>query len=733
MTIQRFLLLALGILFFSGISFALSCGDTIYTSVTLASDLGPCNTAYALMTGEDDIVVDCAGYTIYGNGTNIGIKNSPASQSNITIKNCNFQDFEYAVYLAGGVYDSTVSNNDAYNCSQACFYLLSSHDNTFTLNTAMDSAVGFHLENSLSNVLYLNTANNNTIGFFLSNSDGNDVSGNDADDNSDAGFAFQGSDLNVLSANTAYNSGDKGVWLIASSNNTLTSNKVSGGSSPDGAGFYLLYGSANNTLTGNIAFDSDEAAFRLEYGCNDNTFTYNVARDSNMGYYVFQGIGNNFTYNNAYNNSIHGFYFDNSLSNTLTNNTAYDNVNGFYLYKGADNTLSGNTARDNGAYGTRINDANRTTITDDHYYGNKDDFNFRSTAVTGLTVSLSGVVFDNPAGGLSNYTNISMDDVLGATLEEYNMGWTSSPAPNPGYESFAGKFINITPALGTPSIDSITWHWLENETTGYNESKFWLWKWNGTWSMLNNTPDTSANTLSLSDLEPSSVFAILYATVPDDSDGDGVPDDEDACPDTPGNPDWQGCPYADEVEVKMHIVDVAGTGACPGPGNSCWVYPEGVEVRVYDREDPTFIAKWTSHPDAADLPEIFADEIGLVGSCTTNASGVCTAGEEEPGEYLVLGKYYDEAEDKTVYISAYKNADDFVEGLATKDLQFMKQIKNNGQVDYKPISQVHVEGEESAGKDKGKPAKTEEPSLGLILAVLAILLVAVLFIIRRKQ
>jgi len=46
---------------------ALSCGDTITTSTTLTSNLGPC-TSTGIFMGANGITLDCNGYTISGDG-----------------------------------------------------------------------------------------------------------------------------------------------------------------------------------------------------------------------------------------------------------------------------------------------------------------------------------------------------------------------------------------------------------------------------------------------------------------------------------------------------------------------------------------------------------------------------------------------------------------------------------------------------------------------------------------
>ncbi|MBU0532560.1 hypothetical protein KKB44_03635, partial [Candidatus Micrarchaeota archaeon] len=76
------------------------------------------------------------------------------------------------------------------------------------------------------------------------------------------------------------------------------------------------------------------------------------------------------------------------------------------------------------------------------------------------------------------------------------------------------------------SINEITWHWLTSELGGYDESTFELWRYDSSgWTNMGATLDTGANTLSLTNMIPASVYGILQntSTTPEDEN----PNDED--------------------------------------------------------------------------------------------------------------------------------------------------------------------------------------------------------------
>ena len=90
---------------------------------------------------------------------------------------------------------------------------------------------------------------------------------------------------------------------------------------------------------------------------------------------------------------------------------------------------------------------------------------------------------------------------------------------------------------------------------------------------------------------------------------------------------------------------------------------------------------------------MFEDDIGRVGSCTTDSTGVCIAGEETLGDYLVIVKYFDVATGKIVYTGLPKSPGDFdITGLASKDFQILKVVKKNGDIQFAGGKKVVVTG-----------------------------------------
>jgi len=154
-----------------------------------------------------------------------------------------------------------------------------------------------------------------------------------------------------------------------------------------------------------------------------------------------------------------------------------------------------------------------------------------------------------------------------------------------------------------------------------------------------------------------------------DTDFDGFNDcTADACIGTSGQ--FQGCPVGDKNIVTFHTVNIGGTTSTALP-------LAGVEVRVFDRNNANFrLIAGSKNPDGSLYGIVFEADQGKIGSCITDGLGICIAGEAQVGDYLVIIKYYDSATGKTVYVGRPKSPSDFKNGLATKDFQVIKVLKN---------------------------------------------------------
>ncbi len=161
----------------------------------------------AIVVERDNVVVDGAGYTVKGTGTDFSKGIDLAYRSNVTIKNIKIRDFYYGIYL--------------YRSSNNCI-----SENEMTPNNVYGIRLYSHCNN---NTISGNIVSDNVIGIFLrSYCNNNTVSSNDVHSNLDYGVCLDGSSNNTISENNITNNGweweGNGIFLTSSSNNYIYHN-----------------------------------------------------------------------------------------------------------------------------------------------------------------------------------------------------------------------------------------------------------------------------------------------------------------------------------------------------------------------------------------------------------------------------------------------------------------------------------------------------------------------------
>jgi parallel beta-helix repeat protein len=182
----------------------LDCGQIVLTNVTLTENITA--TGDCITVGADNVVLDCAGFSITGDqgaGDN-GIQVN--DYDNLTIKNCIIKNFDRGISLVSGNYHN-ITNNTVYNHADYSIYL----SNIFY------SVIN---KNDLYNItdyrpVYIYSSNNNNF------------TNNLAHDNINDGFRIHDGDNNILENNSIYDNGRYGVWISGSSdNNQMLNNNI---------------------------------------------------------------------------------------------------------------------------------------------------------------------------------------------------------------------------------------------------------------------------------------------------------------------------------------------------------------------------------------------------------------------------------------------------------------------------------------------------------------------------
>jgi parallel beta-helix repeat protein len=248
------------------IAVAVNCGDTITASTTLNESLN-CSSGYdfpdGLIIGENNIILDCNGFTIDGNGRPAphGISNN--GFDNVTIKNCRVTGFRTAgIYFENGADYGTLKNNIATSNQGDGFYLyLNSNNNTLINNTATSNTYyGFFVvSNSNNNTLINNTATSNVDGFRISEGSGNTFINNIATLNTNAGFYLQFSSNNTLTSNRGCSNTVTDLYEDTSpSNNSWSSSTYTNSDPTDITYFSQLHDCSYTPLVVTIVYPASD-------------------------------------------------------------------------------------------------------------------------------------------------------------------------------------------------------------------------------------------------------------------------------------------------------------------------------------------------------------------------------------------------------------------------------------------------------------------------------------------
>ncbi|OFW78468.1 MAG: hypothetical protein A2Z48_03020 [Actinobacteria bacterium RBG_19FT_COMBO_70_19] len=201
------------------------------------------------MIDADNVTLDCAGYSVTGNGEGIGI--SIDGHSGVTVTNCLVTAHDDGIVIRGDASSNTLEANST--DSNACFGVLvrNADDNTVIDSQANDNGcVGFVIVSSRGNHLIDNLAQGNLAnGFDVNYSSQTTLRGNRAIANDFMGIDLLRSDGNVLAGNTARGNGSQGFQIQRSSDNVLRDNE----SLRNHEGFSLSRRSEDNVLRLNTA------------------------------------------------------------------------------------------------------------------------------------------------------------------------------------------------------------------------------------------------------------------------------------------------------------------------------------------------------------------------------------------------------------------------------------------------------------------------------------------------
>ncbi len=131
-----------------------------------------------LIINASNIILDCNGMTLNGNGSGIGIEDNKFN--NVSIKNCRMQNYDSGIKFDEFTENNTLLNNTLSLNIEAGINLNSSVNNNLTGNTICSNGRGIKLYNSaFKNVMYQNNISQNTYkGVYIYNSIGEGIESN---------------------------------------------------------------------------------------------------------------------------------------------------------------------------------------------------------------------------------------------------------------------------------------------------------------------------------------------------------------------------------------------------------------------------------------------------------------------------------------------------------------------------------------------------------------------------
>jgi len=172
-----------------GFLIRLSCKEEIFEDTILNNNL-VCS-GLALKINTDDIILDCSGFNISGNGTSSGIL---VNADNVTIKNCNIYNFTEGISMNESSSSKIINNTINNNTKGIGFYNITagSNNNSVIYNDIIyNTESGIHVKDSYGNNVSDNLINYNRNGISVLDSYEVTIFNNTISDNSDNGIYME--------------------------------------------------------------------------------------------------------------------------------------------------------------------------------------------------------------------------------------------------------------------------------------------------------------------------------------------------------------------------------------------------------------------------------------------------------------------------------------------------------------------------------------------------------------
>ncbi|MFC1742202.1 right-handed parallel beta-helix repeat-containing protein, partial [Nanoarchaeota archaeon] len=375
------------------------CGDIITTSTTLTQSINVSGAgATCLGVAADDIIIDCAGYTITGDDANNGIGVNVSGHDNVTVKNCVINDLMFSIYYSDSDL-GTVSNNTISSGSSGIYFVSGSDNNTAEDNDILNCTnLGIGTDGSSDYpVIQDNFVNGSVLyGIYLANSVGGELTGNTIDEvSAGQGMRFTNVIGATLTSNTINNS-LVGINASQFNDSTWTGNTIL---NSQYTGFYCS-DCDNNAISGgeignnNVANDTEHGGIMLTSGSTGNT------------------ISGAYLHDNA---QLGAISLSESNSNTISGNNIDSNcgnVRQIRVYESNNTIIQDNNITDGTGYGIEIDFSSYTTIYNNLISGNADNAVIETMSGFNYGTNITSNVIRDNIGGVQLYSerDVIIDD-----------------------------------------------------------------------------------------------------------------------------------------------------------------------------------------------------------------------------------------------------------------------------------------------------------------------------------
>ena len=328
---------------------ASTCDGNVNTSITLTSNVtGNLSNSRCFEIKADDVVLDCAGFSIISNESNaIGI--GSYNYDNVTIKNCNIYGYLDAIQVTNSD-DSTIEYNNIYDTERYGITLGVSSTSNFILHNYIYNTTqqGIRLEqNTDFTIIDNNTIDLGDYGIITQayNNGWNDILNNVISNMATAGIFIAEGDNNNEIVNNYVHSSDTGIKCNGNGNQAYcevfdnTLENISQGA-------IVISGSAHSFIENNTVEDSTRAIYLLTDSDNATIQYNNVTGQGGWGILAETDSSHNTYQHNLVDGYDNCYNSDRTSDNVFYNNTANDCGTAFRIVDSNDTVFDNNLATD---------------------------------------------------------------------------------------------------------------------------------------------------------------------------------------------------------------------------------------------------------------------------------------------------------------------------------------------------------------------------------------------------